>query len=129
MSNEQTAIIQSLYEAFERRDMQTIMQIISPQVTVYQTEVLPWGGNYEGYEGLTRFFGKLLEHLDSRVEAEEYIEAGEKVVAIGRTLGRVKANGKEFSVRIAHLWTLKEQRVVRFEAYIDTRAMLKALKD
>jgi ketosteroid isomerase-like protein len=74
------------------------------------------------------FAGKLLENLDSQVEMEEFVEAGERVVAIGHTRGRVRANQKEFDVRAVHVWMLKDGKVLRFEAYIDTPKMLEALK-
>lgn len=74
------------------------------------------------------FASKLLENLDSQVEMEELVEAGDRVVAIGHTRGRVRANQREFDVRAIHVWTLRDGKVIRFEAYIDTPKMLEALE-
>lgn len=123
-----TETLSILYNAFATRDMPKIFQIIDPEITVFQTDELPWGGDYKGYEGLRNFFGKLLEHLDSRVTPEEYIEAGDCVMAIGRTSGKIRKTGEDFDVRVAHLWTFRDGKAVRFEAYIDTPAMLSALE-
>lgn len=108
--------------------MQALLPLVDPQIEVRQTTLLPWGGTYQGYQGIMSFANRLLEHVDSQVEPEEFVEAGEKVVALGYTRGYVKANGKEFNVRIVHVWTLKDGKAVRFEAYIDTPAMLQALE-
>ena len=122
-------IISSLYEAFSRRDMQALLALLDPQIEVRQTALLPWGGTYQGYEGIMSFATRLLEHLDSQVEPEEFVEANDAVVAIGRTRGRVRANDREFDVRIVHVWTVKEGKALRFEAYIDTPKMLQALNE
>ena len=37
------------------------------------------------------------------------------------------ARGAAFDVAIAHVWTVRDGRVSRFEAYIDTPAMREAL--
>ena len=121
-------IIASVYEAFESGDVQALSVLFDPHVRVRQSPLLPWGGAYQGYLGIMRFIAKLLEHVDSRVAVDEYLEAGEQVVVIGHTRGRVRATGKEFSVRFVHVWSLKDGRVVRWEPYVNTAKMLEALK-
>lgn len=127
MAENNSQIISNLYEAFARRDMQSLLQWIDPQIEITQTTELPWGGTFQGQQGLMSFAGKLLQNVDSQVEPDELIEAGDRVVAIGRTRGHVMANNKEFDVRAVHVWTLKDGKVLRFEAYIDTPKMLEAL--
>ena len=128
MAEDNKQIIINLYAAFARRDLSALLQWIDPQIEITQTTELPWGGSFQGQQGLMSFAGKLLENLDSQVEMEEFVEAGERVVAIGHTRGRVRANQKEFDVRAVHVWMLKDGKVLRFEAYIDTPKMLEALK-
>ena len=127
MAENNKEIIINLYAAFARRDLSALFQWIDPQVEITQTTELPWGGKFQGQQGLMSFAGKLLESLDSQVEMEELVESGDRVVAIGHTRGRVRANQREFDVRAVHVWTLKDGKVIRFEAYIDTPKMLEAL--
>jgi ketosteroid isomerase-like protein len=121
-------IIASVYEAFERGDVQALSVLFDPRVRVRQSPLLPWGGIYQGYLGIMRFIAKLLEHVESRIAVDEYLEAGEQVIVIGHTRGHVRATGKEFSVRFVHVWSLKDGRVVRYEPYVNTAKMLEALK-
>jgi ketosteroid isomerase-like protein len=121
--------IQELYRAFEKRNVLMVAQLMSPEVEIRQSAELPWGGEYKGHGGLQTFAKKLLEHVDSRVIIEQYIDAGECVVAMGRTVGKTRSNQVEFDVPVVHIWTLKEGRVVRFEPYIDNATMLAALRD
>ena len=128
MAENNTEIIRNLYDAFARRDLQSLLQWIDPQVEITQTPLLPWGGTHQGQQGLMTFAGKLLDKVDSQVEMEEYVESGDRVVAIGRTHGKVRSNNREFDVRAVHVWTLKDGKATRFEAYIDTPKMLDALR-
>src|SRR3954462_11623304 len=123
MPENNSRIISNLYEAFARRDLESLLQWIDPQIEITQTTLLPWGGTYQGQQGLMSFAGRLLANLDSQVEMDELVESGDGVVAIGHTCGHVRANGREFDVRAVHVWTLKDGKVSRFEAYIDTPKM------
>lgn len=123
----QIETIQRLYRAFAERDIPTIIAIVDPEVTIEQTELLPWGGTFHGLDGLQQFFGKLLTHIASQVEITECIEADNKVIVIGNTRGTVHANGNPFDVRLAHVWTFRDGKAWRFEPYIETEKMRQLL--
>lgn len=127
MSHENAKIVESVYAAYARRDVPAVLNMTDPEFEVVQTQLLPWGGHYQGRDGLQRFLGLLMEYVEGLPQIEEYVEAGEQVVAIGRLRGKVKTTGKSFDIRIVHLWTVRQSRLVRFQAYIDTPAMLEAL--
>jgi hypothetical protein len=62
------------------------------------------------------------------VTTERYIaDEDNHVVEVGRTRGRVVATGREFDVPETHVWTLESGKVVRFDAYIDTAHLRRAL--
>jgi len=120
-------VVLSCYEAFRRRDVPAIMQLLDPDVRVTQTDLLPWGGEYRGYCGVAKFLEKLTACVHTVVEVEEVFPASDRVVMKGRSSGRVRANGAEFDLPVAHIWTLRKGKIAVFEAYIDTPAMLAAL--
>lgn len=127
MSSEHEELIRNVYDAYARRDVAAALSRFSPEVEFVQTDLLPWGGSYQGIEGAKASLGKLMAHVDSRVEIEELILAGDHVVVIGRTRGTARASGASFDVRAVHVWTVIDGSIRRFEAYIDTPAMLSAL--
>jgi uncharacterized protein len=88
---------------------------------------LPWGGRYAGHDGTAKFFTTLLSHTDSRVVIGTLFAAGDDVVQVGRTQGKTVGAGVAFDVDEVHIWHLRNGRVVGYDAYIDTPAMLKAL--
>ena len=121
-------VITGLYEALARRDMPTITGLIDPEIIVSQTALLPWGGEYHGMEGVRKFFGELFRTIESQLAVEEFVDAGDKVIVIGKTRGRVLATGAEFNIRAVHVWTVKGGKGVRFEPNVDTPKMLQALR-
>ena len=127
MAENNKEIITNLYAAFARRDLSALLQWIDPQIEITQTTELPWGGSFQGQQGLMSFASKLLANQDSQVEMEELVESGDRVVAIGHMRGLVRANQREFDVRAVHVWTLNDGKAIGFEAYIDTPKMLEAL--
>ena len=125
--SDKTDLVAGFYRAIGEGDLDTMMAMIDPSITIEQTDELPWGGRYEGLDGFGAFFGKLLGTISSKVEVEEIFEAGDHVVEMGRTRGTVNATGAEFDVREVHIWELRDGKAVSFRAYIDTPAMLSAL--
>lgn len=119
--------VRQVYDAFARKDIDAVFGALSTEVEIYQSELVPWGGNYRGHDGAQEFFGRLLGNIESAVAVDELIEAGDHVVQIGHSRGRVKATGAQFDVREVHVWTLRDSKVVRFEAYLDTPGMLAVL--
>jgi ketosteroid isomerase-like protein len=119
--------IQELYRAQDRRDLKSVLMLMAPEVEIIQSEELPWGGHFQGHEGVRKFLSTLTEHVDSRVLIERFIDAGDRVVAVGRTAGKARKSQLEFDVPVVHVWTLSEGRIVRFEPYIENDTMLAAL--
>ncbi len=126
MSGTNQEIVAQLYDAFARGDVQRAHELIDPRFVVCQTDELPWGGVHEGVPGFRTFTERLLGTIESRVTVEEYVDAGDHMVAIGRTAGQVRWTGVAFDVRIAHVWTLRDRHATRFEPYIDKPGMLRA---
>jgi ketosteroid isomerase-like protein len=120
-------IVKQAYDAFARRDIRTILRLLDPDVEIVQASEIPWGGTYTGHAEAAAFFGKLVRTITSAVTFERFIDAGDHVVAIGRTRGTVNATGKGFDVPVAHVWTVRDHLIARVEYYIDDPAMLAAL--
>jgi hypothetical protein len=56
-------------------------------------------------------------------------EAGNAVIVVGRTCGRMRASGKPFDVSIVHVCRIRDQKIVSFEPHIDTRRCWKLYRN
>lgn len=127
MPDDNVATIERVYHALAARDANVVQEVFAPDVTIRQSPELPWGGDYEGIDGAFTFFLTLVEHIESQVTTESLFAAGDHVVQTGRTRGTVRANGASFDIPEVHVWELRDGKVVRYQVYIDTPAMLEAL--
>ena len=127
MSKESLEIVSEIYKALARRDLPAILSLIDSKIVVSQTELLPWGGEYLGFEGIQQFFTRLFGTIDSQLAIEEFVDVGDKVIVIGFSRGEVRASGERFNLRAVHISTVSGSRAVRFESYIDTPRMLEVL--
>lgn len=121
-------VVRRMYDAFARGDVDTILGLAAPDVVVYQSPSVPWGGLHTGAEGLMRFLGSLTSTIRSQVETGELYDDGDgHVVQSGRTRGEVIATGVAFDVVETHVWTVADGLVRRFDSYVDVAAMRRAL--
>jgi uncharacterized protein len=122
------ALVREGYSRYARRDFAGVFALLSPQIEIVQTSELPWGGRYTGLDGARAFFAALAQHTDAMPEPIAYIPAGNDVAVYGRLRGKARLTGKPIDLDIVHIWTVHDDRVVRFAAYIDTPAMRGALE-
>jgi ketosteroid isomerase-like protein len=122
-------LIQGMYEAFGRGDMQTIYDSTDPNIVWVDNgpESIPIFGEKHGREGLVNFFTLLADLTDVEMfEPKEFIAQGDRVVALGRYRFRVKATGKAYEYDWAMTFLVKNGLVVRFDEYGDSAQVVEA---
>ena len=120
-------VVRRIYQAFADKDLDVIPRLTSPDIVITQDPALPWGGRYEGHDGMGEFVLKLLGAIDSEVTVHELYDAGNQVVQYGRTAGTVRATGERFDIPECHLWRVEDGKAVEAQYFIDSPAMLRAL--
>jgi ketosteroid isomerase-like protein len=114
-------LIRGAYEAFGKGDIPTVASMLA-ETEWHEAEGMPYGGVYKGADEI---FGNVLGPIAQDVEGftvtpEEILPVGDdRVLSLGRYTGK-GANGP-VDLRYAHLWTLSDDKVVRFEQFADTK--------
>lgn len=119
-------VVRAVYQAYASRDLAAIQALYHPDCEIYQSDLLPWGGTYRGRAGLQQFFNRLTSTINTRIIDEELFEAGDRVVSIGRTQGTALSTGRQFELPAVHIYTVRDGMICRYEAYVDSPAMLSA---
>ena len=127
MSSENKALINRIYEAFETKNLLALLNLLSPEVHIAQCPEVPWGGIFQGMEAARLFFGRVTTYLDNHVVIDRLIDGSDRIVAVGRTHGTVRSNGRTFDVPLIHLWEFRDGLAVRLEIVIDVPTMQAAL--
>ena len=125
MSN--VEVVQTIYAAMAARDFDRLFELIDPAVVITQDERLPWGGRFEGHDGVAAFALALTGTINSAVTELAVFEADDEVVQYGRTAGTVVATGVAFDVPEVHRWKIRDGKALAAHFAIDTPAMLAAL--
>jgi hypothetical protein len=121
------AVIAGIYESFETGDTATILGSMADDVVWLHPGPgsIPFAGKFEGKAGVQRFFDTAIASIDVLEQRVHTLLAdGDQVAAIGFERMRVKATGREYASEWVHLYTLRDGKVVRFEEYIDTAALV-----
>ncbi|MDJ0897434.1 MAG: nuclear transport factor 2 family protein [Xenococcus sp. MO_188.B8] len=123
-------IIKRLYQAFAEGDMDSISALIDPSVEWIESDGIPYGGVFQGYEAvLNGVFAKIGAEWDNfTANVDQFIDAGDIVVTLGTDSGIYKATGKKMQAPTASIWTLKNGKVIKFRQYIDTLAVTNAIR-
>jgi len=112
----------TFYDALQRGDMTSAFALIDPEIRWITPAGLVWAsGPYEGIAALKTYFGHVAASItDLSVQIDELLPCGDRIVAVGRESGTVKATGRSFSVPCVHLLSFSFGRLKELVGFIDT---------
>lgn len=129
MGEDNISTVRGLYETFAKGDFASLP--FDPQIEWNEPEVegVPGGGTHRGPEAVIKeVFEPVLDKVDDfRLECDQFIDAGDHVIVTGRFLGRGKETRNELNASFAHIWALRDGKVVQFQCHSDTANWLRAL--
>jgi ketosteroid isomerase-like protein len=124
-------IVKRSYDAFARGDMDGVLGDMDPDIEWHQAQGLPHGGYYRGLDEVRR---NIFDPLDAEwwdgftAVPDEFLDAGEHVVVLGRYRGTAKQTRRPLDVPFVHVWTLRDEKAVRFRQFLDTAGWVDALR-
>jgi ketosteroid isomerase-like protein len=130
MSQENVEIVRAGYDAWNRGDLQAVLDRLHPDVE--------WEENPDVYPGLDRIYrghdGFLKRQRDAfdvwewfRVEDREFIDAGEHVVAFLHLIGKGRHSGIEVEMSLYDVLTFRDAKITRHRVYADRAEALEAV--
>ena len=123
MSQENVEIVRRLIEAWNSNEPDTVIDILDPGIVLDATRRLVNPKTYTGIQGMRRMLAESHEVWEEfRMEPDELVDAGDRVVAIGRWVGRGAGSGVEVQLPVADVFTLHDGRIVRSEIGFTDRA-------
>lgn len=125
MSQENVEIIRRGYERWKATG-----EVRAHPDFVWDVSKLGWPEQqiYSGAEGANQFNAEWAEAWDDwELEAENYFDAGERVVVIVNQRGRSKATGIPVDMRFAQVWTLRDGQGIRMQMYASPEEAIRAV--
>lgn len=120
-------VVRGVYSSHERRDTPALVDLLHPDVEWCQAESHPYAG-----ERPWRGPSEVVEHVANRVNDEwdgfithvdEMIDAGDRVVVLGRYRGTHKATGRAVDAQVCAIYTVVDGLITKWQQYTDTHQL------
>ena len=133
MSAANIAFVQSLYAAFGRGDIATIIKGLASDVVWSvngRSKDYPLLGSWNGPSEVQKFFQGVAEHEEAtEFTPREFFAAEDRVFALGHYAWKIRKTGRPVSSDWVHVFTVRGGKVVRFREFNDTAQFAEAYRD
>lgn len=128
MAQDNVDVIEKAYAAFGKGDVESVIEFFAESAEIVAPETLPWGGTYQGPEGMRTFLAKVLEHFaDFKSVPEKVLGADDNhVIVVARNSGRVKG-GDRIENAVVWIYQLRDGAITSASVFVDTAAVREAL--
>jgi hypothetical protein len=120
-----TDIVQGVYEAFGRGDVAAVLGAFDPAIDWREADGFLYadGNPYVGPQRVAEgVFQRIVGDIDGlTLKVNNMIDGGDTVVTEGRYRATMKKTGTPVDAQFAHVWQLRDGKVVRFQQYTDTK--------
>lgn len=123
-------VVKRFYDSFVQGDIDAVVACLSDQLDWRESENF-FLGDRNPYltpaavvEGVFKRIAK--EFKDYQAGPTELIDAGDVVVAVGRSKGIIAATGKPFDARYMHIVRVADGKIVSWHQLIDTLEVWRA---
>ena len=125
MSQENVELVRSIYDDWLRGDFGG--DNFDPDISMVESDVIPGATSAHGLDAVLRYMKSFSNYwAEFRLEPQEYIDAGDRVVVVARLSGRGKRSGIDVVREWAYVWTVRDARALRMEAYAHRDEALEA---
>jgi ketosteroid isomerase-like protein len=116
------------YEHFNAGDMEWVFGTLAPEVVWEDEAKMPDSRIYRGKEDVERYLGSFFRHWsDLRWDVERVEEAGgDRVLSFVRFIATGRASGAQVNAEIAHIYDLRDLKVIRVRTFFDRDAARRA---
>lgn len=115
--------VKNFYDCLARGDVPGLIATLHSSLSWTEAEGFPYyGGTWSSPQEIV---DNLLIPLNRDWEgfsatAHEFIESGDRAVALGNYSGTSKATRKTVRAPFAHVWTVRDGKIATFNMYTDT---------
>jgi ketosteroid isomerase-like protein len=120
MSEENVEIVRRMYDAYQRGDNETALAAFHPEVE-FDASIRPEGGIYQGPAGIAEAMRTWAGTWDDfRIDVEEIIDAGDRILAAERQTGRGKGSGLPLDQHTYSIFSIRDGKIVHL-LWLDSR--------
>jgi ketosteroid isomerase-like protein len=128
MASEAVELVRKAVEAYGSDGLDALLRFTDPDLEFHEDPRFPEAGVYRGFDAFRAYVERFQEAFDElHFDVEELIDAGGgRVVGLVVTGGPGKSSGVDVRQPTAWIFTVRDGKVVRMDAYFDREEGLKA---
>jgi uncharacterized protein len=133
MSDNNIELIKTIYGHFNAREYDNIVPHFADDMTWVSADNSPLADEspYHGPAKIReRVFGRIdagFEKLEIRIDEIYGADEG-RVVVLGYYIGRMRGKPEDSETQLAHIWTIRGGKAIKFQQYVDTFKIAESFK-
>lgn len=123
-------LVRATYEGSSEENGQALMAALAPDASWTEAEGFPYAGTYVGPEAIVKgVFQRLATEWNGyAAKVHTFMEDGDRVAAFGEYQGTYVATGKSMRASFAHLYEVKDGKIVRMTQFVDSAMVQAAMR-
>jgi ketosteroid isomerase-like protein len=113
--------------SLSRGDLATCQTLVTDDLIFSEAPSLPFGGDYDGPDGLTQLLAALTRDFSLRLEEPRISAAGDQVLVRVNGTIRARTTGATMPLEALDLYTLRDGLISRVDVYYKDAAAVTAL--
>jgi ketosteroid isomerase-like protein len=128
LSQETIELAHRTYAAFNRRDLDEVLQVFDPDVEVHDPPEMPDSTVHYGREAVMRDWQRTFDSFDEfSIEIEDCRDLGDELLLMLRYRGRGRESGVTVDAPVAHVVTTRNGRLLKLRQFLDRQQALEAV--
>jgi hypothetical protein len=125
---ENVQVVKDFFAAIGSDDKRRVPALVAEDIEwIVPGEDWPLAGTHRAHAGVEEVLQKASEEIEMTYpKPPEFVAQGDRVLAIGVAVGKIKATNKTFEDRWVFDITLRNSKVTKIREYIDTQALARA---
>jgi ketosteroid isomerase-like protein len=117
MSQTNQETLKTIYDAFSKGDVNTVMGNLSDDIVYHITGRSLVSGDYSGKGEVLQLFTKLMELSEGTFSLEVVDMFANEQRGVVLTMERAKRDGRGLENRAVHVWEMSDVKGTRFDGY------------
>ena len=125
---ENVRVVKDFFAAMGSGDKQALLALVAEDIEwIIPGEDWPLAGTHRGHAGVAATLRKASEEVEMTYpKPPEFVAQGDRVLAIGVAVGKIKVTDKQFEDHWVFDITLHNGKLKSIREYIDTQALARA---
>ena len=127
MTSERIAIVRNWTDAFNRREFDSVVEDLDPEIELHEWPAAPDARTYHGRDGVRKALDSWFEAWEwMQVEIEATREVGDHVLVQLYQRAKGKGSAVEVEIDTSNVYTFRDGKVSRIELFTDREPALEA---